>query len=56
MNEEYLNFDEYILMIDPPEEWKMPAAEQAPDKCRTSTGQVRDKHRTSTGQVAYKQQ
>ena len=32
------------MMINPPEEWKMPESEQVP-------GQVQDKYRTSTGQV-----
>ena len=39
------------MMIDPPEEWKMPATEQAPDKCRTSTGQVQDKLHTSNNNI-----
>ena len=34
------------MIINPPEEWKMPESEQAPDKYRTSTGQVQDKLRT----------
>ena len=31
------------MMIDPPDEWKMPEAEQAPDKYPTSTPQTPDK-------------
>ncbi|MBQ1732805.1 MAG: cell filamentation protein Fic, partial [Bacteroidales bacterium] len=31
------------MIINPPEEWKMPESEQTPDKYRTSTGQVQDK-------------
>ena len=31
------------MMIDPPEDWKMPESETKPDKHRTSTGQVQDK-------------
>ena len=31
------------MIINPPEEWKMPESEQAPHKHRTSTGQVQDK-------------
>ena len=31
------------MMIDPPEDWKMPESETNPDKRRTSTGQVQDK-------------
>ena len=31
------------MMINPPEEWKMPEAEQVGGKHRTSTGQVQDK-------------
>lgn len=34
------------MMVNPPEEWKMPEEEQAQDKHRTSTGQVRDKCHT----------
>lgn len=34
------------MIINPPEEWKMPESEQSPDKHRTSTGQARDKLRT----------
>ena len=31
------------MVINPPEEWKMPESEQAPDKHGISTGQVQDK-------------
>lgn len=31
------------MMIDPPEDWKMPESEQVQDMYRTSTGQVQDK-------------
>ena len=31
------------MIINPPEEWKMPESEQTPDKYRISTGQVQDK-------------
>ncbi|MBR4584993.1 MAG: Fic family protein [Bacteroidales bacterium] len=31
------------MIINPPEEWKMPESEQTPDKYRTSTGQTPDK-------------
>ena len=34
------------MMIDGPEEWKMPESEQVQDKRRTSTGQVQDKLHT----------
>ena len=34
------------MIINPPEEWKMPESEQAPDKYRASTGQVQDKLHT----------
>ena len=34
------------MIINPPEEWKMPESEQPPDKHRTSTGQVQDMLRT----------
>ena len=34
------------MIINPPEEWKMPESEQTPDKHRTSTGQVQDMLRT----------
>ncbi|MBR5957867.1 MAG: Fic family protein [Salinivirgaceae bacterium] len=34
------------MIINPPEEWKMPESEQSPDKHRTSTGQAQDKLRT----------
>ena len=30
------------MMVDPPEEWKMPEAEQVGDKNRTTTGQAPD--------------
>ena len=39
------------MMIDGPEEWKMPESEQAPDKYRTSTGQVQDKLHTDNSNV-----
>ncbi len=32
------------MMIDGPEEWKMPESEQVQGKHRTSTGQVQDKY------------
>ena len=34
------------MVINPPEEWKMPESEQVPDKHGTSTGQVQDKLET----------
>lgn len=34
------------MMVNPPEEWKMPEEEKVQDKHRTSTGQVRDKYHT----------
>ena len=39
------------MMINPPEEWKMPETGQAPDKYRTSTGQVQDKFHTENEDV-----
>ena len=39
------------MMIDGPEEWKMPESEQVQGKHRTSTGQVQDKYRTSCTQT-----
>ena len=45
------------MMIDGPEEWKMPESEQVQDKRRTSTGQVQsagqvqDKYRTSCTRI-----
>ena len=35
-----------FMMVNPPEEWKMPEEEKVQDKHRTSTGQVRDKYHT----------
>lgn len=40
------------MMINPPEEWKMPETEQAPDKHRTSTGQVQDKLHTENEDIS----
>ena len=42
------------MMINPPEEWKMPKTDQVQDKHRTSTGQVLSKYPTSTRQVPDK--
>jgi len=42
------------MMINPPEEWKMPKTDQVQDKHRTSTGQVPSKYPTSTRQVPDK--
>jgi len=39
------------MMINPPEEWKMPESEQVGDKHRTSTGQVQDKLHTNNEDV-----
>ena len=39
------------MMIDPPEEWKIPDTRQAPDKYRTSTGQVQDKFHTENEDI-----
>ena len=39
------------MMINPPEEWKMPVSEQAPDKHPTSTLQVPRKYPASWGEV-----
>ena len=39
------------MMIDGPEEWKMPESEKIPYKLGTSTGQVQDKYRTSCKQA-----
>ena len=40
------------MMINPPEEWKMPDAEQASNKYPTSTQQVPSKYPASWGEVA----
>ena len=34
------------MMINPPDEWKLPDTEQAHNKCRISTGQAQDKFHT----------
>ena len=39
------------MMINPPEEWKMPESEAGSDKLRTSTGQVQDKLRTDNHNI-----
>lgn len=39
------------MMIDGPEEWKMPESEQVQDKRRTSTGQVQDKLHTDNPNI-----
>ena len=44
------------MMINSPEEWKMPvnppsSTEQVQDKCRTSTGQVQDKLLTDNNNI-----
>ena len=39
------------MMVNPPEEWKMPETEQVPDKYRTSTGQVQDKFHTENEEI-----
>ena len=39
------------MMIDGPEEWKMPESEQVQGKYRTSTGQVQDKLHTDNSNV-----
>ena len=39
------------MMIDGPEEWKMPESEQVQGKHRTSTGQVQDKLHTDNSNV-----
>lgn len=39
------------MMINPPEEWKMPETEQVQDKYRTSTGQVQDKLHTDNEDI-----
>jgi len=39
------------MMINPPEEWKMPEAGQVPDKHRTSTGQAQDKFHTENEDI-----
>ena len=39
------------MMINPPEEWKMPESEESGDKPRISTGQVQDKLRTDNHNI-----
>ncbi|MBR6847596.1 MAG: Fic family protein [Bacteroidales bacterium] len=39
------------MMIDPPEDWKMPAGEQVPHKYPTSTPQVQDKLHTNNPDI-----
>ena len=39
------------MIINPPEEWKMPETEQVQDKYRTSTGQVQDKLHTDNEDI-----
>lgn len=39
------------MMIDAPEDWKMPESEQVPHKHRTSTGQVQDKLHTDNPNI-----
>lgn len=39
------------MLIDGPEEWKMPGNEQTQDKYRTSTGQVQDKIKTDNNNI-----
>ena len=39
------------MMIDGPEEWKMPESEQVQDKRRTSTGHVQDKLHTDNPNI-----
>ena len=39
------------MMIDPPEDWKMPESEKKTDKHRTSTGQVQDKLQTENHNI-----
>jgi len=40
------------MMIDGPEEWKLPESEQTPREDRTSTGQVQDKLHTDKPDIA----
>ena len=40
------------MMIDGPEEWKLPESEQTPREDRTSTGQVQDKLHTDNPDIA----
>ena len=40
------------MMIDGPEEWKLPESEQTPREDRTSTGQVQDKLHTDNPAIA----
>ncbi len=39
------------MMVNPPEEWKMPETQQVPDKYRISTGQVQDKFHAENEEI-----